>query len=167
MQLANALLKEGRVQPVKQYLRDIGSFWKMDDGRIAEWSASIEKGERPELNRFPPRVHGLDVALMALYLAWPLMVAGGFLYFLRHRISKKWLFAVTSVVSGYVAMMIVGWSSPFVLPMIVGSMETPNFFLVMTTLILATAAGFVASLLAVFGISRMFVAPKAPVEPTP
>jgi hypothetical protein len=167
LDLANALLKEGRVLPVKQYLNDIRGFWKMGDEQTSEWLAGIEKGEKPELNRFPPRVRGIETLVLSLYLAWPLLVMGGFLYFIRRRVSRKWLFAVTSLVSGYVAMLIAGWGAGLLLPMIIGSMETPSFALVMAALIVTTGAGIAAPPLAVLGVSRFFVAPKEPAEGAP
>jgi hypothetical protein len=164
---ANALLKEGRVLPVKQYLNDIRAFWKIGDEQTSDWLASIEKGEKPELNRFPPRSRGIEALVLSPYLAWPLLVMGGFLYTLRHRVSRKWLLAVTSLVSGYVAMLIAGWGAGLLLPMIIGSMETPSFALIMAALVLTTGAGIAASPLAVLGVSRFFVAPKEPAEGAP
>ena len=52
LDLANELLKQGAVEPVKEYLRDIKRFWRLDQGQVAKWLASIDKGERPELDRF-------------------------------------------------------------------------------------------------------------------
>ena len=167
LDLANALLKEGRVPAVKQYLNDIRSFWKMGDVQTSEWLASIEKGEKPELNRFPPRSPKIETLVLSLYLAWPLLVMGGFLYTVRHRVSRKWLFAVTSLVSSYVAMLIAGWGAGLLLRMIIGSMETPSFALIMAAFILTAAAGIAAPPLAVLGVSRFFVAPKEPVEGAP
>jgi len=48
------------------------------------------------------------------------------------------------------------------LPAIIGAMDTANVWWVMIVVGLVSAAGLVLSLLAVFGVSRIFVARKEP-----
>jgi hypothetical protein len=155
--LADALLKEGEVEPVKTYLKDLGRFWSMDGGRISEWLASIEKGERPELNRFPPGVGRLELAVFCMVLAWPVLAVAGLLHFRRNRLSRKWLFAAVGLVSGYLAMILAGWGSTFVLPVIIETVTPSGFMFAMVTLM---GVCFLAPFLAAFAVSQIFVARK-------
>jgi hypothetical protein len=49
-----------------------------------------------------------------------------------------------------------------VLPGIIGAMDTTNIWLVMIVVGLVSAAGFLFSLLAIVGVSRIFVAKREP-----
>ena len=48
MQLAQALLKKGERDVVLEYFKRCGAFWEMGEARLAEWTASVNKGEIPE-----------------------------------------------------------------------------------------------------------------------
>lgn len=52
LELANQLLQRGETEAVTTYLREIKHFWKMDRGQVDQWLAAIEKGEKPNLDRF-------------------------------------------------------------------------------------------------------------------
>jgi len=89
MDLANALLKEGRFEPVKQYLKGIKTFWKMDNGQVDDWLGSIDRGEQPELDRFRKKPGAMELTIVWITIAWPFAVVAAFLHFLRHRMSRK------------------------------------------------------------------------------
>jgi hypothetical protein len=155
--LADALLQAGHVEPVKLYLRDIKSFWKMENGQIDEWLAGIDKGDRPTLTRFATKPSAMQLALFWFALAWPALVVAACLYLQRRRIAGKWIFGIAGLVVGYVALFVAGWGIAFVLPGILGGLAGhPS--VVMPALYLSIAAGFVISLLAVLAASRFFVA---------
>jgi hypothetical protein len=111
LDLANRLLKDGHVEPVKEYLKDIKVFWEMDNGQVAKWLTTIERGEKPELNRFSKGPGIAELLLFWFAFAWPVLIVAASLCFLRRRISRKWLFGITSLVSGYLAMIIAGMAS--------------------------------------------------------
>jgi hypothetical protein len=52
LDLADELLKQGQIVPVRQYLIDVKSFWKPGNAEIDRWVAAISAGKKPELNRF-------------------------------------------------------------------------------------------------------------------
>jgi hypothetical protein len=157
LDLANALLQEGQVEPVKSYLRDIKRFWEMDNGQVSVWLTSIEKGEKPELNRFSKQPSAGQMLLFWFAIAWPVLVVTSFLYFLRRQIARKWLFGIAGLLSGYVAMMVTGWTTGYLMPRIISSLDSTNASLVMGLLYMTMAATFLLSLLAIFGVSRFFV----------
>jgi hypothetical protein len=161
--LANELLKAGDVEPVKAYLKDIERFWSMDNGRVAEWLTSIEKGETPELNRFQPKLGITEGVLICLALAWPALVVAAVLFFRRRRLSRKWLFAIAGVVSGYLVMILTSWGSSYALAEIVAGMDTTNASWVMFAVYAVMAASFLFPFLAILGVSRLFVAGKVEV----
>lgn len=47
MQLAKALLKKGEKDVVLEYFKRCATFWKMGEARLAEWTASVKKGDIP------------------------------------------------------------------------------------------------------------------------
>ena len=155
--LADALLKAGHTEPVKVYLRDIKKFWKMENGQVDEWLASIDKGERPSLNRFAAKPSAWQLAFFWFALAWPALVVAACLYFQRRRISRKWVFGIAGLAVGYAGMFAAGWGIGYVLPRVVGSLAESSASLVMPVLYLSGAASFVISLLAVLGASRFFI----------
>lgn len=102
LDLANELLQLGKVVAVKAYLKDIKSFWEMNDGQVDTWLAEIEKGEKPQLDRFTGNNPGpLLKVLFWLGMAWPFIVSVTFLYAQRKRIARRLLFFVIAVPSGY------------------------------------------------------------------
>ena len=48
MQLAKALLEKGERDVVLEYFQRCSKFWKMGQDRLAQWTASVKKGEIPE-----------------------------------------------------------------------------------------------------------------------
>ena len=48
MMLARELLHLGERDAVLDYLRDCRGFWKMDGGRLEQWTAAILGGDRPD-----------------------------------------------------------------------------------------------------------------------
>jgi len=47
MSLANDLLEAGEKKTVIEYFKDCKKFWKMNDGRLDSWIASIKGGGKP------------------------------------------------------------------------------------------------------------------------
>ena len=155
--LADALLRAGHAEPVKAYLRDIKKFWKMENGQVDEWLASIEKGERPSLSRFAAKPSAWQLAFFWFALAWPALVVVACLYFQRRLISRKWVFGIAGLAVGYAGMFAAGWAIGYVLPTVLRALAEGNASLVMPVLYLSGAASFVISLLAVLGASRFFI----------
>lgn len=48
MRLARDLLLVGRWEPVIEYLTLCQAFWKLNDGRLAQWADEVRKGQIPE-----------------------------------------------------------------------------------------------------------------------
>lgn len=51
LDLADLLLKKGKINEVKNYLQGVQLFWKRDNGMVATWVTSIDNGEQPTLDR--------------------------------------------------------------------------------------------------------------------
>jgi hypothetical protein len=158
LDLADALLREGHVEPVKTYLSDVKAFWKMENGQVDEWLAGIDKGERPSLTRFNFKPSTAQLVAFWLALAWPALIVAGCLYFLRRRIVGKWLFGTSGLVLGYLALVLAGWGISYVLPALLSAVADTHAWLVMPALYLSIGAIFAISLLVVLGASRFFVA---------
>ena len=47
MTLAKALLEKGEKETVLEYFTLCSKFWKMDFGKLKEWSALVKQGEMP------------------------------------------------------------------------------------------------------------------------
>jgi hypothetical protein len=47
MSLANELLEKGEKETVIEYFELCKKFWKMNDGRLDSWIASIKGGGKP------------------------------------------------------------------------------------------------------------------------
>lgn len=157
LDLADALLQAGHAEPVKVYLRDIKKFWEMENGQVDQWLSSIDRGERPPLNRFATKPSAGQLALFWFALAWPALVAAACLYLQRRRISRKWLFGIVGLAVGYAGMFAAGWGIGYILPTVLGLLAEGNASLVMPALYVSVAASFVISLLAVLGASRFFI----------
>lgn len=124
LDLANELLQLGKVDAVKSYLKDIKSFWEMDNGQVDAWLTEIEKGGKPQLNRFAGNKPGpLLLVVFWLATAWPLIVSITFLYAQRKRIARKLLFVITAVLSGYAVMYVGNWILGYAIQAIMSSIE--------------------------------------------
>lgn len=162
LDLANELLKRGNVETVKQYLKDIKSFWRMDNGQVATWLVSIENGEKPELNRFAVQQPGTaQMLLFWLLLVWPILVVAGTLYVLRREISRKWTFGATALVCGYLALVIANVIVAYLMPRIIGGIDNAGAIAVSTLIYPSVAIGLLIPLLAIVGVSRFFVVRNA------
>ena len=49
MVLAKALLDAGQSEAVLQYFDECRKFWKMDCGKLDQWSADVRAGKKPNL----------------------------------------------------------------------------------------------------------------------
>jgi hypothetical protein len=156
LDLADALLQAGQVDSVKLYLADIKKFWKMENGQIDEWLASINNGEKPTLSRFSAKPSTMLVVFFWFALAWPTLVVAGLSCFRRKRITSMWRFGLAGIVAGYLAHFAGGWAIGDVLPTVLGVLPAHSS-LIMLVLYGSMAAGFLLSLLAVIGVYRFFV----------
>jgi hypothetical protein len=52
MTLARELVKNGKSDIVLRYLALCKTFWKMDEGKLEEWSALIPGGEKPDFSGY-------------------------------------------------------------------------------------------------------------------
>ncbi|MFC1773848.1 hypothetical protein ACFL3A_10915 [Pseudomonadota bacterium] len=158
MDLANELLKLGRHEQVKTYLKDVGSFWEMDDGLLDQWIKEIDKGEQPELNRFSAQFGFWQQLIVWLSILWPLLITAVFLYALRRSIGKKLIFGIVGIVTGYIAMFIVNWVSTPVLTMVMSKLaNSESDSLLMPAIYAVMSASYLVPVLAIFGISRTFL----------
>jgi hypothetical protein len=109
LDLADALLKRGKIQVVTEYLQGIHRFWGMDNGQVDRWIAAIQLGEKPELDRFTfapsPWVIALDWVIAGL----PALLTLGLLYAGRHRLHRKVVFVVAAMGLGYGAWFLTGY----------------------------------------------------------
>jgi hypothetical protein len=102
LDLADALLQQGRAETVVAYLNGIQRFWEMDDGRVAQWIQSIKNGEQPTITRFaPPTVW--QWILYVLSMLWPLIVTVALLAWRWKKISRKVAFFLIALIVGYIA----------------------------------------------------------------
>ncbi len=109
LDLANQLLQRGRSAAVRSYLLDIKRFWTEDDGNIERWVAAIDRGEKPQLDRFTARPLGIrDYFLAAFSTLWPAIVPAVFLVLRRKRLSRRLAFFALATVIGYAATMACG-----------------------------------------------------------
>ena len=157
LDLADALLKTGEIDAVRAYLKDIRRFWEMDNGQVAVWLAEIERGEKPHLNRFAKQQSIGELLLYWFILAWPTFVVAGVLYSSRHRLSRKWLFGLTSLAAGYVSLVATGWSAIHLMPRVVEALGTSGASMFIGVMYVYIGLVPVVPLLVVFGISRLFV----------
>src|SRR3990172_2055114 len=159
LDLANELLKLGKADAVKIYLKDIKSFWEMNGGKVDAWLGSIEKGEKPELDRFSGNETGPLLLLMFwLVTVWPIIVSTIFLYMQRRRITRKALFFVLAVLSGYLVMYAGNWVASYGIQKTMASMENVSDTTILLAIYLPTGIIFLLPVLALFGVARPFYA---------
>jgi hypothetical protein len=124
LDLANELLKRGKVDAVKTYLIGIKSFWEMNNGQIDSWLAQIEKGDKPVLDRFAANKPGpLLIFVLWLIAVWPLILSAIFLYAKRTRIKRKVVYSVSAALSGYAVMFMANWLFGYVIQAILSRMD--------------------------------------------
>ena len=155
LDLANELLHRGKVDAVKSYLKNIKSFWEMDDGQVDAWLAEIDKNGKPELDRFASKRPGLLLSIVFwLATLWPVVVSGAFLYMRRVRITRKLRFFIFAVLSGYGITFAGSWIANYGCLVILESMEdlgaVPLFFVSFLPLGIA----FLLPVLTVFFLMR-------------
>jgi hypothetical protein len=157
LDLADALLKQGEMEPVKVYLKDIKSFWEMNNGKVDVWLSEIEKGEKPELNRFSGNEPGpLLLFIFWLALFWPIILAAAFLYKNRRRIARKLLFFISAVAAGYIAIYAGNWFIGFVIQMLLSNMEDINETVLNLVTYVPMGLVFLLPVLVVFILGHQF-----------
>jgi len=158
LDLANELLKLGKSNEVLSYLEDIGSFWEMDDGRIAKWTEDIKGGGRPELNRFSTFAGFWQLLIFWVSALWPILAAGLVLIALRKTIQRKWLFGAAAIVAGYISMFAVNWASTSMLSSVIAKMsQSGSDSALMLSIYAVLSAGYIVPLIVVFAVSRLFI----------
>lgn len=50
--LAQKMVEAGESESCEKFLNNCSQFWKMDNGRIAEWLKEIERGEIPQMYEY-------------------------------------------------------------------------------------------------------------------
>lgn len=157
LDLANELLQLGKVDAVKSYLKDIKSFWEMDNGQVDAWLAEIEKGGKPQLNRFAAnKTSPLLLVVFWFATAWPLIVSITFLYAQRKRIARKLLFFITAVLFGYAVMYVGNWIIGYAIQAIMSSMENLGEITIFLVSYLPLGIVLLLSVLTVFLVARFF-----------
>lgn len=125
LDLANELLKLGKVEAVKIYLKDIKSFWEMDNGKVDEWLVQIDKGEKPDLDRFATHEPGpLQIFLTWFMLLWPFVLSAIMVFVKRKTIQKKIRFFIVAVLASYLATFAVYWMLVYVIRWILVSLDS-------------------------------------------
>lgn len=166
LDLANELLKRGKTDPVVGYLRDIQSFWKMDNGQVYSWLIQIEKGERPELHRFAAqRPKGLMAVAMWLPLFWPLFATLSFLYTARKRLHRKIAFFFAAIVLGYAAMMAANWLVMHIVRAIFSINDEISDIQMIAGGIVGSGLPIILSGVVIWHLSRVFSRRDAPIDP--
>lgn len=144
LDLANQLLQRGKADAVRSYLIGIKSFWEMNNGQVDRWLAEIEKGGKPELDRFAGnKPSPLMLLLFWAAMLWPFIASIGLLYVKRKRIMRKGLFFVAAVLSGYAVMYAVNLIAGYGMQVALSRMEDVG----QTTLFLLSYAPLVIALL--------------------
>lgn len=156
LDLANELLRRGKVEAVSAYLTDIKSFWKMDNGQVDAWLSEIGKGSKPELDRLAANRPGpFLMFLFSLIIVWPPILSAAFLYAKRARIKKRVLYFAITTLLGYMLMFMVNWICFLAIDSIVTRIDP--------TVILVLGFGMVMllPLIASYYLTRFFYAPVA------
>jgi hypothetical protein len=157
LDLANELLKRGKVDAVKTYLTDIKSFWEMNRGQIDAWLFEIEKGGKPELERFAANRPGpLLVFLFWLMTAWPLILSTTFLYAKRSRINRKAVYFMVAALSGYALMFLVNWLAGYIIQATLSDMDYPGQMVIFLIGYLPLGLAFLLPVLAILYQARFF-----------
>ena len=165
LDLADELLKQGKVEPVKIYLKDIKSFWEMNNGKVDVWLSEIEKGEKPELNRFSGDEPGpLLLFIFWLALFWPIIISTVFLYMQRKQLARKLLFFISAVVAGYIAMYVGNWFISFGIQKLLASMEDISETTLFLVTYVPTGLVLLLPVLAIFVLARQFRSKAVPIS---
>lgn len=158
LDLANELLKLGKNDAVKTYLRNIKNFWEMDDGRIDNWLEEIENGGTPVLNRYSGGGGFWHLLIYWLTVMWPIFISATYLISLRKKIQRKLFFGVISIVTGYIIMFLVNWVTTYAYANIVDKLiQSGNEVIIMLGIFVVMSSEYIIPLLAVFIVSRLFI----------
>ena len=88
-------------------------------------------------------------------LAWPLVVALATVLVLGKRMNRKWLFGVTAVACGYLAMVGGAWVITAIIPAVLSQLRMEQ------AVVLGIATNLVIAVAAILGVARFFVARRA------
>lgn len=158
LDLANELLKLGKYDTVKIYLKDIAKFWEMDDGRIDNWLKEIDNGEIPVLNRYSGSGGVWHLLIYWLTVMWPFFISITYLISLRKKIQRKLYFVVVSIIAGYIVMFIVKWATTYAYANILDKLiQSGNEIIMMVGIFVVMSSEYILPLLAVFIVSRLFI----------
>lgn len=151
LDLANLLLKEGKIVEVKTYLTNIKIFWEMDNGVVNEWLNQIELGESPELHRFGQHLISWKLKLFIWFsLLWPLLITIG-VYIKYHKAIIHWKFLSIATIAAYLTMIV----GSFISRLIFNSLfETISASFVILSSIVLTTIQFLLPLALVYWLSK-------------
>jgi hypothetical protein len=159
LNLAGELLKQGQVGPVRAYLVDVKRFWKMDNGQIDQWLAALERGERPELNRFAAMMPPLWMLLLWLVvITGPAIVALFLMYIGRRTLRRKVLFLFVAMSAGYVSLILLYWTIVPLMIRLVTTSELARNAVWLLTVCLPIILSLAVPAAVVFGVFRCFLA---------
>lgn len=157
LDLANELLQLGKSDAVMSYLKDIKSFWEMDNGKIDTWLAEIEKGEKPQLDRFAGNSQSFFLmAIFWLAAVWPFIVSCAVLYAQRKGIERKLLFFVIAVPVQYGVMYLGNWIIGHGLQAIMSGIENLDATTIFVISYLPLGIVLLLPVLTVFALARFF-----------
>lgn len=168
LDLANELLKIDQTEPVIIYLQEIKLFWEMNNGQVDAWLAEIEKGQKPELDRFvsgEPRY--LQIAIFWLGALWPVLVSSAFLYKQKNKIARKPLFFILAVSSGYLLVFVSGWLINFGIQKLLPNLENFGNTTVLLVSILPILWVFLLPILVIYVWARFFTHTPNEISKTP
>ena len=158
LDLANLLLKLGQRDEVLIYLKDIESFWEMNDGRIDNWIEEIESDGQPDINRFSVHADFWQPLIIWVSALWPILIAAILLRALRKKIQKKWLFGIVGIITGYTTMFAVNWVSTSMLASVISKLaQSESDTVLMFSIYAVASAGYIIPFVVVFAVSRVFV----------
>lgn len=154
LDLADALLKRGRTREVTEYLQGIHQFWSMDDGRVERWIVEINKGERPDLERFTVTPSPWETALDWLIAALPAVLTLTLLYAGRHRLRNKVAFIVMAIGLSYGASFLMSYLMAGLWVRIIGIVSSAGRVGEYVFVYLPMVLAVVVPALVVFGVFR-------------
>jgi hypothetical protein len=157
LDLANRLLKFGKVVQVKEYLTGVKTFWRMDNGQVDIWLSAIDRGETPELDRHESAKPSFGfMALDVFLVAWPTIAVLCFMILGRNRLARKWTFLIAGVGSGYLTLVLLNAGAIRVVPMLAERIESTSFLLLFSVLFMPAFLALAAPALVVFLAFRYF-----------
>jgi hypothetical protein len=161
MGLANGLLQAGKIDAVKTYLHEIRSFWTMDYGAIDAWTAAIDRGERPDMNRafvpmttMSPAMRGIFIVAALMPYIWTAVLILVFFLIRSKHIARKPLFLLIGGTAAFCTMLLGSLGSGYLGQYVISSTDSIAIVTALWGLMLLLVA--LLPLLALYIVSRFF-----------